>query len=250
MQNNTTSRFHKIGLSFGQAGGIAKVVTVNNPETGAPESKIVAIVASWVRLRKGATDKVFYTLPEYLTQAPEALVRCEELTGDRARKRYDLEIRPNADFENALDAAYPGGCYASILMNRVGQYADFATTLYKLNPTTWQHEAETVLSVGRLTDWLHEDFELTAQVMSSAWPILYSAAALFGGQDPADLPASPVGLPQDLAEACHAEEKFRANRRRARGMSAAQVEEFRQKLAGTSHLSEFEALLRGERAHV
>lgn len=242
--------FHKIGLSFGQAGGIAKVITVNNPETGAPESKIVAIIASWVRLRKGAQDKVFYTMPEDLAGSPRDLVKCEVLEGDRAKKRYDMEIRPNDEIDAMLQISYPGGCYASVLMNRVGQYADFATTLYKLNPDTWQHEAETVLSIGCLADWLHEDFELTAQALPSAWPILYSAAALFGGQDPAEMPPTPGGLPQDLAEACAAEEKFRESRRRARGMSLSQVAEFRRRLAGTAHLDAFEAILRGERSHV
>jgi hypothetical protein len=250
MHNNTNNMFHKIGLSFGQSGGIAYVVTAPNPETGAPESKVIAIVASWVRLRKGPTDKVFYTTPQSLTESPQDLVRCEVLEGDRAKKRYDMEIRPNAEFDGMLKSSYPGGCYASILMNRVGQYADFATTMYKLNPDTWQHESETVLSIGRLADWLHEDFLSYARDVASAWPILYSAAALFGGQDPADMPSAPAGLPQDLAEACAAEERFRASRRRARALTQDQIESFRQKLVGTAHLSEFEALLRGERAHV
>jgi hypothetical protein len=251
MHNNTNKgMFHKIGLSFGQAGGIAKVITVVNPETGATESQIVAIVAAWVRLRKGPTDKVFYTTPQSLTESPQDLVRCEVLEGELARKRYDMDIYPNPTFAGMLESSYPGGCYASILMNRVGQYADFATTMYKLNPTTWQHEPETVLCVPRLADWLHEDFLAHARDVGTAWPILYSAAALFGGQDPADMPAAPAGLPQDLSEACAAEERFRASRRRARALTHDQIESFRQKLAGTTHLGEFEALLRGERSHV
>lgn len=240
--------FHNTGLSYGQAGGIAYVVETKDAQ-GVDRTKFVSFVAGWVRTRRGDTDKVFYTTPEQLSGPPSELVKTDILQGKDFKRRFNLKARPCATVDGLLRGAYPGGYYSSVLMARVGQYAAFTTTTYKLNPDSWEPLYDTVQSVTHMEDWLHEDFFGYADSMPTAWPVLFAAAELFGGQSFKNVEV-PAGLPQDLSEACYAEQKFRESRRRVSRMSPEQIETFRNSLAGTPHLDSFEALLKGERTHV
>lgn len=245
MHNNTTAArqaqgpFHKIGLSFGSAGALVRLTD---------EDKIMSVAASWVRTRRGDTDKIFLTTPEQLLGAPEEIVRCVTLVGKAQTPRYDIVIRPEVRICTMLEDVTPDGSYAVIYMDRIGQSPERQSVMRRLD-ASWRVDPRASRTIGRLVDELHEDFLDHARDIPSAWPIMYASASLFGGQDPAEMPSSPPELPADLAEACEAEKRFRVSQRRARALSPAQMDIFRQKL-NPDQAEAFDALLEGKRTHV
>lgn len=245
MHNTTTAAgrpsgpFHKIGLSFGSAGAIVRLTA---------DDKIMSVVASWVRTRRGDTDKIFLTTPEQLLGAPEGIVQCITLQGDAQKKRHDVILAPEDRICMMLEGVTNGGSYAVIYMDRVGQSPEFLSMMYRLD-SDWRMDKKTARPIATLTNWLHEDFLDHARDIPSAWPIMYASASLFGGQDPAEMPPSPPELPADLAEACEAERRFRASQRRARALSPEQREAFRQKLSA-DQAEAFDSLMEGKRTHV
>lgn len=231
--------FHKVGISFGNAGAIVRLTA---------EDKIMSVAASWVRTRRGQVDHVFITKPEQLLGAPEQIVQVVTLTGDAQRKRLDVVIAPEPRICGTLELVTEGGSYAAIYMDRVGQTPDFRSMMYRLD-ASWRMDPKTARPIATLSNWLHEDFLDHARDIPSAWPIMYASASLFGGQDPAEMPPSPPELPTSLAEACEAERRFRASQRRARSMSPEQMETFRQKLTA-EQAAAFDSLIEGKRTHV
>lgn len=170
------------------------------------------------------------------------------LTGDAARKRFDLIIQPEERICNLLEASSPDGMWCVIYMDRIGQSPEFRSMMYLMD-STWRMDAASATPIARLTDWLHQDFLEHARDIPSGWPILYAAAALFGGQDPEYLPPSPPELPASLAEACDAERRFRAAQRRARALSPEQLAAMAARL-NPQQLASFEAILAGRRSHI
>lgn len=245
MHNNTNTTgkpsgpFHKIGLSFGSAGALVRLTS---------EDKIMSVAASWVRTRRGDTDKVFLTTPEQLLGAPEDIVKCVTLTGNAQKPRYDIVIRPEVRICAMLEAVTPDGSYAVIYMDRIGQSPERQSVMRRLDES-WRLVASRSKTLDTLSQHLHEDFLDHARDIPSAWPIMYASASLFGGQDPASMPPSPPELPALLAEACEAEKRFRVSQRRARALSPVQMDMFRQKL-DPDQAEAFDALLEGKRTHV
>ncbi len=239
--------FHKIGLSFGSAGAIVRLSS---------EGKLHSVAAAWVRTRKGNTDKVFLTLPNQLLGPHEQLVKCVVLQGNEQKRRYDFHIEPEARICGMLEASSEGGCYAAVYMNRIGPVADFQTVRYLLD-SQWRIQVSTGKVLGKIAEHLHEDFLPHAKDIPSAWPILYAAAGIFGGQDPEELAkmfegrsdVAPPALPSDLETALNDEKRFRSNSRKARALSPQQAAEFRSRL-NPDQIAAFDALLRGERTHL
>lgn len=231
--------FHKVGVSFGNAGAIGWL---------SKDNKLMSVAASWVRTRSGNTDKLFVTTPSQLLGSPEQLVQVITLSGDAARKRFDLIIQPEERICSLLQAPDTDGMWAAIYMDRIGQSPEFRSMMYLMD-SRWRMDPASATPIARLGDWLHEDFLGHARDIPSGWPILYAASALFGGQDPAHLPPSPPELPASLAEACEAERRFRAHQRKARAMSPEQLANFAARLS-PNQLASFEALLAGQRSHV
>jgi hypothetical protein len=268
--HNTAGRpqgpFLKIGLSFGSAGAIVRLTA---------KDRIHSVIASWVRTRKGTTDKVFMTLPQQLIGPAEELVKCVVLQGDAQRSRFDFNIEPESRICTVLegtesiasaeqaradgkdpDAEENKGCYAVVFMHRVGPIADFRSEMYYLDKRTWKPDTGSAQPIRNLRAWLHEDFLEQADGIASGWPIMYAASSLFGGQDQAEIDkmfegvsVAPPQLPADLAMALDDEKRFRDSSRRARSLSAAQLEAFRKVLTTPEQAAAFEALLRGERTY-
>lgn len=248
--HNTAGRpqgpFHKVGLSFGSAGALVRL---------AADDKLHSVAAAWVRTRKGNTDKVFMTLPQQLLGPAEELVKCVTITGDAQRKRVDFNVVPESRICGMLETTSDGGSYAVVYMQRVGQNAEFETKMYRLDHN-WRPIISTGKNIGNIANWLHEDFLEHARDIPSAWPIMYAASALFGGQGQAELDrmfegksgvAAPT-LPADLATALDDERRFRANSRKVRALSPQAAAEFRNKLS-PEQVAAFDALLKGERTY-
>jgi hypothetical protein len=241
MQTNTDARkngpFHRVGISFGNAGAIVRF---------SKEHKITFCAASWLRTRTGPVDRVFSIVPSALFGPAENLMTMDALEGEAAKGRFRLDVYQ----DNRLEAMYctnsEGGYWGVVYMNRIGQVADYASTAYRLDHN-WRLEKDTSNSIPRIDQFLHSEFIEVAEGMTTAWPILYAAAALFGGQDPANLPPAPHNIPGDLRTACEAERAFRDKQRRARSMSPEKAAEFKSML-NPAQLAAFDDLLEGRRS--
>ena len=229
--------FHKIGLSFANAGGIVRMTAGH---------KMVGCLAAWCRTRQNKTDKVFVTTPESLRGAPENLVQVVTLEGTKQMKRCDVFIAPDEPMMNVMSHTSDGGYWAVIYMDRIGQNAEFTCMMYVLDDS-WRIDARSATVIPVLSDWFGEDFVETADGMPSAWPVLRAAAVIFGGQDEASLPPVPSTIPESLATAVADEERFRGRQRKARAMSTEDAEKFRASLM-PEQLVAFEALLEGKRS--
>lgn len=268
--HNNASRpngpFLKIGLSFGNAGAIVRLTA---------KDRLHSVIASWVRTRKGTTDKVFLTMPQQLLGPAEELVKCVVLQGDAQKRRFDFNVEPEERICSMMEASESiastaemqaagkdpeaeenKGGYAVLFMQRGGQIADFQTTMYRLDKRTWRTNTGTAQSINNLKNWMHEDFLEQADAIASGWPIMYAAAALFGGQEQTEIDKlfegvgiAPPQVPADLAMALDDERSFRSSSRRARALSPAQVASFRKALSTPEQLAAFDALLRGERTY-
>lgn len=234
-ENQNRGPFHKAGLSFGNSGAIVRMSV---------DHKIMTVLSSWVRTRKGDTDKVFVTSPEALVGPVEELISCVVLQGDAAKKRYDLVVRPHEGAMNTLSYSSSDGYWAVVYMERIGQSAEFSFDIYRLDDQ-WK----LIIPEKKLADWLHPDFAEVADGMPSAWAVMHAGATLFGGQDPTSLPPAPSGIPAELAEAIGEEQKFRAQQKKLRSLSASDLEAFFARLS-PDQVSKAEAILAGQRAQV
>lgn len=249
---NTSIRgpFHKTGISFGNAGAIVRMDH---------DHKITACVASWLRTRSGPVDQVFVTSPQALAGPADNIIEMLELTGAAAKPRLDLFIYPDetvmdllawsttARDETATGPAIREGYWAVLNMNRMVQSPEYATMVYKLD-AGWRKVIDSCAMVPRLADFLHADFLQVAASTATAWPILFAASTLFGGQDPEEMPVTSMSLPEDLVDAVQAERRFRNNQRRARAMRPEDADAFKAKL-DPAQLEAFAALMEGRRSH-
>lgn len=228
--------FHRVGLSFGNAGAVGYVNS---------DGKLEFIASSWLRSRNAGTDSVFYTLPSALTGAPEAVIRKETLTGAAFKSRFDLTIEADEDVKVYVESTWPDGKWVAIYMNRLGQSPECVTTVFDLD-ASWRLLAGTMRAVGNMKSELSADFIATAAGMMSGWPILYASAVLFGGQDTTTMPAEGPEIPADLATAVALENLFRTRQRKLRALSPAALEAFRATLTGEQDFA-ISAMLAGRR---